>query len=177
MADPGTWAAIIIAVAGTTYGITEQKKAAHAQEKAQKKANAIQRRTAQMQHEQRIRRAEAEKRKQQADLVQQAEALGTSANSSLTTSVGSLDTQVAVDTGAASTLLAGDYATQQTLFKGQRRANRHNTNAAIGQSVASLALMGASMYSPGTGQGTTQRPSSFRRSAGMRRANTTPRFG
>ena len=176
MADPGTWAAIIIAVAGTTYGITEQKKAAHAQEKAQKKANAIQRRTAQMQHEQRIRRAEAEKRKQQADLMQQAEALGTSTNSSLTTSVGSLDTQVAVDTGAASTLLAGDYATQQTLFKGQRRANRHNTNAAIGQSVASLAMMGASMYTPAGSAGSSA-PSSFRRSAGMRRANTTPRFG
>lgn len=110
---------------------------AHQQASAQKKAARAQRRSAEMENARRARRAIAERRMREAELLQAGASEGIRSSSAIQGAVGSLRTQTAANIGHANTQLAGDMIANRALVRGARRAATFDSIAsgmnAIGQ--------------------------------------------
>ncbi len=117
----------VAAVGGTAASIAST----NAQRKAQKKEGKIQRRVAEIENVRQARRAVAQRRVQQANLIAQSQVSNqTGSNSAVQGAVGSLSTQTAANIGASNTRLAGDLARFHVLSQGARTAGRFNNIAA-----------------------------------------------
>lgn len=146
-------AAIVTAVAGTfaTY------KGQQAQNEAQEKARKFDNRKAQIENARRARRAVAERRMMQAELIQNTETMGARNSSSTLGQVGSLQTQTAANIGAANTQLAGDWGINHALTMGARTAAKWDTVAGgfnAASTVFSTPGFGDSMRVKGTATAT-----------------------
>jgi Flp pilus assembly protein TadB len=127
MSEGAYLAAMLVIGAASAY---ESHRAAKATEKSNKKANRLERTTAEIENQRNARRAIAARRLQQAELIQAAQSSNVGANSSVSGAVGSLTTQTASNIGFANTQLAGQVATSNVLLRGQSKALKHNTRAA-----------------------------------------------
>lgn len=128
-------AAIASSVASGAATYVGQQKA----DDKTKKAQRFERRKAELENAKNARRAIAQRRIQQADILASNEATGTRSNSAVSGAVGSLTTQTAANTGFANTGLAGSIGVNSSL----RAANRQTAifgNIAQGFDVASQAF-------------------------------------
>lgn len=152
------WAAWIAASAAVDQGV-RNIKAQKAEKKANKRANRIQQRTAELENQRNARRAIAQRRIQQAELISSAQSTNVGSNSSVTGAVGSLQTQTAANIGFANTQLAGQVATSNVLLRGTAQANRQRAIGAASGMIGSFALMGTGRMNPsgttGFGNATT----------------------
>jgi hypothetical protein len=131
--------AAVFAVAGTAM----QYKAAQAQNKAQDRAAKMERRAAEIENVRRARRGVAERRIQQAEILQGAAATGMRGSSAVSGAVGSLTTQTASSIGAANTQLAANIGANRALIKGAKTAGMYNTLGSLFQAGSGLASSGA----------------------------------
>ncbi len=113
-------------------------KAQQAQNEAQEKAAKIQQRQAALENERRARRAIAERRMVQAELIQNTATMDARGSSAMSGAVGSLSTQTAANIGAARTNLAGDVGINRALISGARTAARWNTVAGVADAATSI---------------------------------------
>jgi len=116
-------AALVTAIAGVFAGY----KGVQAQNQAQERAAKIQNRQASLENQRRARRAVAQRRIMQADMIQSTETMGARSSSALQGAVGSLQTQTAANIGAANTQLAGDIGMNRALIHGARNAAQWDT--------------------------------------------------
>ncbi len=145
MTTPVEWGLLAAAVIGTGVSIQQNAQAQKAQRKAERKTADIQNRSAELENQRNARRAIAQRRVQQSELIAAAQVSNTGANSAVAGAVGSLTTQTAANIGFASQQLAADRASQYQLFRGAKKAGRHMTNAGIASGVGQLAMLGLSM--------------------------------
>lgn len=127
------------AAALTVVGAGAQFVATQSQVKAQKKEARIQRAISQIEANRRARRAVAERRIQQAELLAQANASNQGVNSAVSGAVGSLSTQTAANIGAANTRLAAETFQNNVLLRGARRASLFGTIASGAGALSSVA--------------------------------------
>ena len=104
-------------------------KGVQAQRKAQKREANVQRRMAEIENVKRARRAIAQRRIQEAELIQAGVSEGIRNSSGISGAVGSLRTQTASNIGAANTQLAGSIAANRALLRGARQAGNWGTVA------------------------------------------------
>lgn len=134
-------AAIISAIAAVGSGVAANRSAS-AQNKAQKRAGALERAQAQVEHNRNVRRAIAARRLQQAQLIQAGQTEGLSFSSSISGAVGSLTTQTASNIGTASSILGAQLGQSRALQRGASRAARFgtisNTLGSIGQASGTI---------------------------------------
>lgn len=112
----------IVAGASAFAGGVTNALAIREQNKAQRKAGSLERAAAEIDRQQQTRRAIALRRQQEAQILASQESTGTSTNSGVSGSVGSLRTQTAVNIGANNTQFASQIAQSRTLQQGATRA-------------------------------------------------------
>lgn len=130
-----------VIAAATVVGTVAEHRATKAQLKAQKREARINRRTASIENVRRARRAVAQRRIQEAEILQAGATEGVRASSGIAGAVGSLRTQTAANIGAANTQLAGSIAANNALIRGSRAASRYGTVASVAGATKDLALL------------------------------------
>lgn len=154
--------AAVIAAIAAVVGTGATMMATKASNEAQEQASKIQQRQAALENSRRARRAVAERRMMQAELIQNSATQDARTSSSMSGATGSLSTQTAANIGAANTWLAGDVGMNKALISGARTAARWNTVAGVASAAGSIA--GTSQFGNwlGSMQGTaTSTPATF----------------
>lgn len=109
------------------------------QNQAQKDAAKIQQRQAALENARRARRAVAERRLLQAEIVQNSASQNVRGSSSVAGATGSLSTQTAANIGGATTYMAGDMGINRRLVAGASRAARWDTIAGFANATSAIA--------------------------------------
>lgn len=141
MPFPWLAAALIATVVSTGASVAATQE----QVKAEKKRAKTQRRTQELARVKENRRAIAQRRVQEAEIIQGGEASGTRTNSAVSGAVGSLRSTTAGNIGFANTQFAGNTLASRQSERGMRNAARLGTFANVAGTAASLFATGASL--------------------------------
>lgn len=113
---------------GATYATW---KAGERQDQAAKRSNRVRMASATEENLRSARRAIAQRRVQQAELIAQSQSENTGKNSAVQGAVNSLTTQTASNIGFANSKLASEYLSNKYLMRGQRQVNNWQTTSSL----------------------------------------------
>lgn len=139
--------AFIVTAAAAVGSTVASIRATNAQVAAQKKEARIQQRVSQIESVRRARRAVAQRRIQEAELLQAGATEGARTSSSISGAVGSLRTQTGANIGAANTRLAGDIAANRALITGANKARVFGNQADLFSGIGGIAQASGSLIS------------------------------
>ena len=142
---------IAAAIAAAAVSTISSAIATEAQVEAAEKENKVNRRVANIERVQRQKRAIAERRQIEAEIIQGGETSGTRTNSAISGAVGSLRSDTASSIGLSNTQFAGDTLSNQYYLQGVRKAGTFGTIANVADTAASIFSYGAAAKRPGGG--------------------------
>lgn len=132
----------LIAAIGLIGATITSAAATAAQVEAQEEAQKAEQRRGSIENTRRSRRAVAQRRVQEAELLQAQATQGARTNSAISGAVGSLGSQTAQSIGASNTQFAAQTNISDTLASGARRALGFNIGSQIFGAASSLSMIG-----------------------------------
>ena len=144
MAFPFLAAAISLVAVSTAASVIATEE----QVKAAKKENRVRRRVASVERAKKARQRIAQRRVQEAEVIQSSEAQGNRSNSAVSGFVGGLRSDTAGAIGLDSTQFAGDVLANRTRLRGIRRAGTFGTIANVANTASDLFLLGNRFSTP-----------------------------